>query len=262
MKNKEINPIENLIYDGGLTSIFRSIAVLGDSLASGEHESLDEQGVKGYHDYYEYSWGQYIARKCGNTVKNYSVGGLDTRTFHHLAAHTKCFTPENACQCYIIALGVNDKYRMMEGVMEFGSMSDVDLNDYAKNKDTFVGNYVKIIQRIKELQPKARIFLITAPKSGVDDESQRIMEREAEFIRELPSVFDFTYLLDLRKYEILYDDEYSKKYCLGGHLSAMGYKRSADVISTYIDYIIRTNVDDFKQVGFIGKSVHNSSEKW
>ena len=61
------NPLETFVYDGGYTSIFRTLGCIGDSLSSGEHESLKD-GVKGYHDYYEYSWGQFIARKCGLTA--------------------------------------------------------------------------------------------------------------------------------------------------------------------------------------------------
>ena len=64
------NPLKNVITDGGFTAIFRTIGCVGDSLSSGEHESLDENGVRGYHDFYEYSWGQFIARKCGSIVRN------------------------------------------------------------------------------------------------------------------------------------------------------------------------------------------------
>ena len=47
------------------TAIFRTMAFIGDSLSSGEFESRGEDHSKGYHDYFEYSWGQYIARKNG-----------------------------------------------------------------------------------------------------------------------------------------------------------------------------------------------------
>lgn len=48
-------PLETLVNNGGYTAIFRRIGVVGDSLSSGEFESLDENGIKGYHDYFEYS---------------------------------------------------------------------------------------------------------------------------------------------------------------------------------------------------------------
>ena len=39
-------PLENLAPNGGYTAIFRKIGVVGDSLSSGEFESLDENGNK------------------------------------------------------------------------------------------------------------------------------------------------------------------------------------------------------------------------
>ena len=47
-------PLANLLHDGGMCPIFRRIGVIGDSLSSGEHESLMD-GQIGWHDYYEYS---------------------------------------------------------------------------------------------------------------------------------------------------------------------------------------------------------------
>lgn len=40
-------PLDNLVTGGGFASIFRTIAVVGDSLSSGEFES-QKDGVKGY----------------------------------------------------------------------------------------------------------------------------------------------------------------------------------------------------------------------
>ena len=51
-------PLDRFVPDGGFTAIFRTIGCIGDSLSSGEFESTKEDGTKGYHDYYEYSWGQ------------------------------------------------------------------------------------------------------------------------------------------------------------------------------------------------------------
>ena len=48
-------------------------------MSSGEHEATEEDGSKSYHDYFEYSWGQYIARKCGLTAINFSKGGLSCK---------------------------------------------------------------------------------------------------------------------------------------------------------------------------------------
>ena len=67
-------PLDCIKPDGGFTAIFRTIACIGDSLSSGEFESLTEDGQRGYHDLFEYSWGQYIARAAGCKVYNFSRG--------------------------------------------------------------------------------------------------------------------------------------------------------------------------------------------
>ena len=79
--DKNEKPLEKIVTDGGYTGIFRTIACVGDSLSSGEFESIDKDGVTNYHDYYDYSWGQYIARIAGCTVKNFSKGGMSAKDY-------------------------------------------------------------------------------------------------------------------------------------------------------------------------------------
>ena len=69
-------PLDVIKPDGGFTGIFRTIACVGDSLSSGEFESTQPGGGKGYHDYYDYSWGQYVARAAGCKVYNCSRGDM------------------------------------------------------------------------------------------------------------------------------------------------------------------------------------------
>ncbi|MBO7519286.1 MAG: SGNH/GDSL hydrolase family protein, partial [Clostridia bacterium] len=72
---KDERPLDNIVFDGGYARVFRTRGCIGDSLSSGEYESFDENGKTGYHDYFEYSWGQYMARNAGIKVFNFSRGG-------------------------------------------------------------------------------------------------------------------------------------------------------------------------------------------
>ena len=76
------------------------------------------------------------------------------------------------------------------------------------------------------------------------------------------AVFDYTYVLDFRKYAPVYDESFKKKFYLGGHLNAAGYRLTAKMTESYIDYIIRHNMEDFAQVAFIGTPFHNCEAKW
>lgn len=262
------NPIKKMASDGGLTSIFRTIGFIGDSLSSGEHESYNEQDGKKFHDYYEYSWGQYIARKCGLTAINFSKGGLTAKEFFPFVQGddpraNDVFDSKNKCQAYVIALGVNDMTHLAEIYDGFGSMSDVDFNNEDNNKNTFVGHYVKIIQKMRKIEPKCRIFVMSVPKEKpITKEKKDKNIKLVKFLRELPKYFEFLYVLDLYKFAPIYDKHIKEKYFCGGHMSAAGYKFTGDLVSTYIDSIIRKNPKDFTQVGFIGKDAHNSLEKW
>lgn len=54
IKNENEKPLDNIVSDGGFTSIFRTIACIGDSLSSGEFESLREDGGHVCHDMFEF----------------------------------------------------------------------------------------------------------------------------------------------------------------------------------------------------------------
>ncbi|MBR7098151.1 MAG: SGNH/GDSL hydrolase family protein [Clostridia bacterium] len=253
-------PLDTMLSDAGFTSIFRTIGCIGDSLSSGEFESTDETGTKkGYHDYYEYSWGQYIARTAGCKVYNFSKGGMSAKTYMQKFADEKGFwDPSLACQAYILALGVND---LLNQKQPLGDVGDIDLSDYTRNADTFCGWYAGIIQRYKQIQPHARFFLMTMPRGDVRGKDE-IRRAHAELLYQLADLFDYTYVLDFYKYAPVYDEEFIKKFYLGGHLNAAGYLLTAKMVMSYIDYIIRSDFESFSQVGFIGKDVHNYTAKW
>ena len=261
MKDENEKPLDNLVPNPSFLGIFRRIGCVGDSLASGEMESLNDKNERGFHDYYEYSWGQYMARNAGFEALNFSKGGMTAEVYCESFADANNFwSPKLECQAYIIALGVNDitKYGS-----DLGSIDDIDINDWRNNKKTFAGYYGEIIQRLKEIQPKAKFFLTTIPRGDYKDEPRSCAEDiHAELIYEMAKLFDYTYVMDIRKYSPVITDEFKKIFFLGGHLNPMGYILYARMFESYIDYIIRHNPEDFAQVAFIGTSFHNTGAKW
>ena len=255
-------PLDRIVTDGGFCGIFRKIACIGDSLSSGEFESVKEDGTKRYHDFYEYSWGQYIGRSTGATVYNFSQGGMTAKTYMEEFADNKGFwNRDKLCQAYIIALGVNDITRHLNGELEIGSIADIDKEDYRNNAKTFIGYYAQIIQRIKELQPRAKIFLVSPLNNGDEkDVRNQKYKQLRDLFDALTKVFNRTYLLDMYTYAPLHDEAYCKTFRLG-HLTPAGYIVTARMIESYIDYIIRKNPNDFKQVGFIGTDLYYEDEE-
>ncbi len=119
-------PLDRIVPDGGFCGIFRRICCIGDSLSSGEFETIDKDGKHSYYDLYEHSWGQYIARMTGSKVYNFSKGGMTAQEYCESFADINAFwATDKAAQAYIIALGVNDMWQDME----VGGCEDVVLTD-------------------------------------------------------------------------------------------------------------------------------------
>lgn len=240
-------PLDRLVEGYSHTSVFRKIAFIGDSLSSGEFETRDKDGKPGYHDLYDYSWGQYIARKNGLTAYNFSKGGMTAKEYIESFAEDRGFwDKEKACQAYVIALGVNDIYCKN---MELG-----DVTDAGTDKPTFMRYYMEIIKRYKEISPDAKFFFVTFPHPDTDEKNEKALAvRDALY--NLAENTENAYVIDLYEYVPVYDDSVREKFFLYGHMSPSGYIFTAIIIDSYIDYIVRHNPDDFKTVGFIGTDI-------
>ena len=255
-------PLDRIVTDGGFCAIFRTIACIGDSLSSGELESIASDGTKRYHDFYDYSWGQFIGRSCGSKVYNFSQGGMTAKTYMEVFADNKGFWgTDKLAQAYIIALGVNDVTRHINGEIDLGQLSDIDLSDYRNNAKTFIGYYAQIIQRVKEIQPRAKIFLMSPPQNGnPEHERTQMYKIVRDLLQGLTTIIKNTYLLDMFEYAPKQTKAFMETYHLG-HMTPTGYVLAARMIESYIDYIIRKNPKEFRQVGFIGTDLYYEPEE-
>lgn len=252
--NENEKPLDRLIEGGGFASVFRTIAAVGDSLSSGEFERLKEDGTHSYHDYYEYSWGQFMAREMGATCYNFSRGGMTAKEFiESFGEANGCFDPEKRAQAYIVAMGVNDVSRILGGQLEFGSLSDIDKENPENNAPTFVGYYARILSLYKKISPDAHFFLVTMPRGTTEtDERRKYNDLHRDTLEALCEIFEDTHLIDLRTYAPVYDEAFRERFYLLGHLNPMGYILTAKMMISYIDYIIRRDMKAFRGAGFIG----------
>ena len=101
---------------------------------------------------------------------------------------------------------------------------------------------------------------MTMPHDESDAEREKLYDKHAEFLHKLSHMFDLVYVLDFRKYAPVYDKGFKEKFYLGDHMNPMGYMLTAKMVMSYIDYIIRHNMADFKQAGFIGTPYKNLSD--
>lgn len=250
-------PLEMLKEGGGMCSILRTVACIGDSLSSGEHESF-EMGEKGFHDYFDYSWGQFMARDAGITVHNMSRGGMTAKDFDIFARENGFFDDKYKANAYIIALGVNDVSHITAGELEMGDLSDIDPSEWAHNKPTFAGYYARIIAKFQDASPEAKFFLMTIPDGETDEKRAALCKKHRELLYGMAKLFKNCYVLDFYKYAPVYDKKFKEMFFLGGHMNAAGYRLTALMTETYIDWIIRNNYQDFARVAFMNKRYHNA----
>ena len=252
---------QNYLKNFSWIQIFRKMGCIGDSLSSGEFE-YDLNGEKGYWDCYEYSWGKYIERTTGVQVVNFSHGGLTAKQLYQSAeqkanqvkAINMLFEKEYLMQAYFVALGVNDiKGGSLDELYIDGvgnAKEDICIQDYRKNKDSFAGWYAKIIQHIQELQPDTKFFLLTMPKEETDHGEEEFAKLIWEIAGQLPNC----YVIDLYGQGPEYDAAFKRKY-FNGHMNAMGYLLTAQLVVEYVDKIIMEYPLEFKYVQFIGSGL-------
>lgn len=251
-RNSDEKPLDVIKDDGGFTSIFRTIAVVADSLASGDLESVGPSSPRDFHDILDISWPQYLARMSGTTVYNFTRGGMTANEYNVSFADSMGFWDKSkAAQAYILALGVND---LDERNQELGSIEDIN-EDFHRNKPTFAGDFAKIIQHYKDIQPDAVFFLITMPYEPdpfISDEWRKNHAGHQKLMYDMANYFTNTYVIDLLEYSPPHDAEFHKLFYTGGHLNNAGYYLIAKMVGSYIDYIVRHNMEKFNQSGFIG----------
>lgn len=255
-------PLDTLKPDGGLTKSLRSIACVGDSLSSGELESTNESGQSGYHDFFEYSWGQFIARACGSKVYNFSRGGMTAKEMlEGWGDANDIWNREKACQAYIFALGVND---LLNFHQPLGTVDDIDFAHPEKSAETFAGYYGRVLLKFRDIQPKGRFFLMTMPKDSCWDTEQglEIKKGMRDLLNDIAKKMEFTYVIDLFEYGSVYDRKFHDSFYMSGHLNVMGYQFTSEMVMSYIDWIMRKYPEDFLQTGFIGFPCHNQTVKW
>ena len=244
---KDEQPLDRLVDGYSRTAVFRRIGFVGDSMSSGEFETVDKNGTHGYHDFYEYSWGQYIARKNGLTAYNFSRGGMTAKEYMASFADERGFwDPDKACQAYVMALGVND---LLNFRMELGTIDDV-----GTDRDTVARYYSDILARYKAIQPDAVFFFVTIPHT-LDPLEQQTAAQHAALLYELAERFDNCFVIDLYKYAPVFDEEFRERFFMHGHMNPSGYLLIAQIVDSYIDYIVRHNPDTFRTIGFVGSEV-------
>lgn len=234
------------VYSGCEFSLFRKWGLIGDSLSVGHTVSKDGKTTLGRNIYY--SWGQYLARRIGNTCLNFGRSGVTSKLWMD-TSETYCYprliNPDNLCQAYIIALGAND------AEMTLGSIADVNFNDMSQNADTEYGCYAKVINAVRTVSANAPIFLFTLPYPRNSDNNIKAINEMIRTFASDKEHFGKIFLVDL-------DADYNKYFetgklkaqigNTGWHLTSLGYLYASKVNEIALSKVISDNYSDFQDV--------------
>jgi hypothetical protein len=245
-----VNPIEVIKPIAGLSSIFQDWGFIGDSLTSGQQE-YKVSGVTNFYTNYDYSWGQMLCKLSGATGYNFSVGGQTAKGWclgnYGLDARNWDGAQLDARKAYVVSMGTNDR-NSAYGVGDVST--DVDITDYNNNADTYAGWMAGIIQRVRSIQPKCKIFLVTISKFNNPDTTD--INDWNDVLRDLAVLFNDVFVIDIYNYGVLENSLFKNVYYLGGHMNVSGYQYRSYQIANYIDWLVRTNPLLFKQEGLVG----------
>ena len=234
------------IYDGCEFSLFRKWGLIGDSLSVGHTVSKDGKTASGRNIYY--SWGQYLARRIGNTCLNFGRSGVTSKLWMD-TSETYCYprliNPDNLCQAYIIALGANDSE------MTLGSIADVNFTDMSQNADTEYGCYAKVINAVRTVSANAPIFLFTLPYPRNSDNNIKAINEMIRTFANDKEHFGKIFLVDL-------DADYNKYFetgkleaqigNTGWHLTSLGYLYASKVNEIALSKVIAENYNEFQDI--------------
>lgn len=265
------------LITGGTETTYTTILTSGNTIVVSYPSANAPQilfDVTYVNDMYEYSWGQQMARLLGASGYNFSVGGEYCKRWCTGANNNRRWgkAQTDLKDVYTLALGVNDRGYWLKNrtdvvdypcvtaypnQSQYGSLTitkaqvlaDIDLDDYNNNANSYAGWYAGIIQRIQSVRKHAHIFCITNPGEGGGKEWNQVIRLVVEIMREKYGTY--IWLVDLATYNPI-TPEMSQNCSLNGHLSAFGYLYSAYQISTYIDWLIRNNIDAFRGSSLIG----------
>ena len=218
-------------------SMFESIAVVGDSYASGG-VYIDEDTNWGQHQ--GISWPKILGRSCGSEINNYSSSGLSTRTWltNATVGLSKALS-DDPSGLYLMCLGINDG-----GIAGYlGTISDIHDDDYTQNADTFYGNYGKIMAQLLVHAPLSK-FVFVIPPYNLDSDYVTAIKNIAEHYS-VP-------------YVVSYDDPvFQSTFWTGsithGHPVAMTYGSMAQAYERLLSLCIQNNSSYF--FDYIGATV-------
>lgn len=218
--------------------IFRKVVCCGDSFTAGYIRIDEPAGTPSVLTHEEYAWPHYMATLTGNVWENCGASGANTISWQTTARGLPKAQSIGRAQAYIIGLMINDISQTYH--VDLGT-----INDIGTNNNTYYAQMAKIIRELNSINPDAKIFVNTCPRSGSDYDAYN------QAVRDIVDLYDASYpvyCIDLYQYKYLYDNITLSDDSLNGHLSAIGYEQLSEIYAYILSDFMNKNISDFQNV--------------
>ena len=244
-------------YSGNEISVFSRGICIGDSVTEGSFDN-DQGGaiIK------KYSYPSILHRLTNVDIVNAGIAGMTSKTWYEASLNSDSQWGKWVNQEWVWNTNpVNNGNDIISSTLDYSGFDfaiiHMGINDLApiydgsKGIDEVLGDFDiyinNIIAKLKTANKGIKIFIATIVPSYATATNQ-VYGQLNDKIKEIVEYSGNVYLLDLNYYsECASHESYNVT-----HPTALGYQKIASEIASMISYIIKTNLNDFKNVQFIG----------
>lgn len=147
---KDYTPVSSIQY-------VKSVGIIGDSVGKGAHAS--------------YNFGDYINEKTGAKIQNLSVSSATMSEVkdNNILNQAKQLKDNEL----VIIQGTDDDWL-------FNSNDGVEVGNKLTDTKTYIGAFYKVVETVKENNPKAKIVVITPTKQAKIDDTGKVIRRDTD----------------------------------------------------------------------------------
>lgn len=231
-------------YNKYTCNIFKRVVCCGDSFTSGH--MTDGNGVV-HPSNPDYAWPAYMGRLTGASWENCGVSGATTLSWLGHEDGLAKAKRLGLAQAYVVGLMINDA-TSTNNKIPLGTEADIVKSVSESHANTYYGCLSKIIYELLAISPKAKIFVLTCPRTG---------EPYADYnaaVHDVAGSFYSTasvHVLDLYSHRDKYRAGSLPYDAKDGHYTAIGYEQMAEIMRDIMSDYIHTNVARFQDVPFI-----------
>ena len=240
--------------DMELLRLFPRIAMIGDSLSSGEIVHDDDRALGVLYgaphpdrgivnegpacvDCIESSWCSHICRRIGAKATHWTKGGISAEGWLNIYNYFLALD-KNKYPCVFIALGANDFWGY-----DLGKETD-DLNS-----KTFSGYYNEIIKSVRHFHPECVIFCLSMYYDNSFTDKNQFGQTRADYsqgIKKISEQYKKCYYLDFANES---ENAFGKtKYERRGHYNSPGYLAVSYDIEKLANKALLENIHDLDDI--------------